>query len=88
MLSIYNIFHYNSLYSFYIDISERREMVYNLESLKQERKVIGAIRRGNWKLIKTKHKLLLFNLEDDESERRNLASSKNQFSLVFLSQNP
>ena len=59
-----------------INVSKRREMVYNLEYLKRERKVIGAIRRGNWKLIKTKHKLLLFNLEDDENERKNLATSK------------
>ena len=56
--------------------SRRRDMVYNIESINKGNKIIGAIRRGNWKLIKTKYRVLLFDLENDESEKKNLASSR------------
>ena len=34
------------------------------------------MRRGKWKLIQEKYKTLLFNLDDDPREQRNLASSR------------
>ena len=52
----------------------RTEIVYNLK--KQGKKIIGAIRRGNWKLIQEKYTTLLYNLDEDPGERRNLASTR------------
>ena len=52
----------------------RTEIVYNLK--KQGKKVIGAIRKGNWKLIQEKYATLLYNLDEDPREQRNLASTR------------
>ena len=52
-------------------MQSRTEIVYNLK--KQGKKIIGAIRRGNWKLIQEKYITLLYNLDEDPREQRNLA---------------
>ena len=52
----------------------RTEIVYNIKN--QGKKIIGAIRRGNWKLIQEKYTTLLYNLNDDPREKRNLASTR------------
>ena len=52
----------------------RTEIVYNIK--KQGNKIIGAIRRGNWKLIQEKYTTLLFNLDEDPREQKNLASTR------------
>ena len=52
----------------------RNEIIYNLEN--QGRKVIGAVRNGKWKLIQKKYRALLYNLDKDPGEQRNLASTQ------------
>jgi len=54
--------------------SSRTEIVYNLK--KQGKKIIGAIRRGNWKLIHEKYTTLLYNLDEDPGEQRNLVFTR------------
>ena len=62
-------------------------MVYNLKVEGRSRTVVGAIRRGQWKLVRTKYKYLLYNLEDDFKELRNLApanpSISNELKMLF-----
>ena len=56
----------------------RTEIVYNLK--KQGKKIIGAIRRGNWKLIHEKYTTLLYNLDEDPGEQRNLVFARKDIS--------
>ena len=63
-------------------------MVYNLQNVNRKNQITGAIRRGYWKLVKTKHKMVLYNLKDDPREQKNIAASRqdivNQLNVLII----
>ena len=62
-------------------------MVYNLQNVNRKNQITGAIRRGYWKLVKTKHKMIMYNLKDDPREQKNVAAYRqdiiNQLNLLI-----